>query len=325
MGEYGATLGSRGPSRRGPKLAMQIGVPVLVFAALTYVIAKQWSSLPNYRWHFSAVWLVASAFTFFGFYLVNGLLWHAILHLLGGRLRFRTAQAIFIKSLLARYVPGNMLMIIGRVVMAEREGVSRKASLTSIIYEIPITFCAAALVASYFLITLPSLQDIPMRWVALADIPLTLIFLHPKVFQPIMDFILNKFGREPLPTVLRFREVLVLLIGYSLMWTIIGLASYLFIRSVFPLSASDILFISASYALAWSFAVITFISPSGLGTRDVAYYLALRTVLPSTVAAAIAIGARIFQTLLELVYAAAVIGINRARVSKSGGGPPFKM
>jgi glycosyltransferase 2 family protein len=54
-------------------------------------------------------------------------------------------------------------------------------------------------------------------------------------------------------------------------------------------------------------AVLTFIVPSGLGTRDAALATAMAAVLPGAVATAIAVAFRILQTAIELLYVAAVV------------------
>ena len=62
---------------------------------------------------------------------------------------------------------------------------------------------------------------------------------------------------------------------------------------------------AAAYPVAFCVAVLTFIVPSGLGTRDAALAVAMSAVLDDTVATAIAVGFRIFQTAIELAYVGA--------------------
>ncbi len=312
IGSFGARVGKQPPRKRSTKLIMQVGVPLLIFLALGYVVLRQWSSLPDYEWHFSPGWLVLSIAAAFTYYMVAASVWLGIVRLMDEKLSFAAAQSIFAKSLLARYVPGNMLLVITRVVMSEREGVSRKTALTSVVYELAIAMCAAIAIASYFIVTLDALEGSPVRWLMLASVPLMLAFLHPRVFQPATDWVLNKFGREPLPAVLGFRQVILVLAGYVVAWAVMGISAYAFVRSVFVLDIAEYLTVTAAFTLAWTFAVVTFISPSGLGTRDAAYALGLKVVMPGAAAAAVAIGTRILLTAVELVYVAIVMGIARS-------------
>jgi glycosyltransferase 2 family protein len=137
--------------------------------------------------------------------------------------------------------------------------------------------------------------------------------LHPRVFHPLANFLLRKLGRDPLPRPLSFRRVLEFAAGYTGCWALIGVAVYAFSRALHPVDASDFLYIAAAYPVAFCVAVLTFIVPSGLGTRDAALAIAISAVLPNAVATAIAVAFRIFQTLIELLYVGLVTALNRVR------------
>lgn len=318
VGEFGATVGRGEPRRRGVRLAIRTGVPVLILAALGYVILKQWNSLPNYDWHFSVGWLGVAFVVQLCFFAISAGVWLLVIRLMGEKLGFIDAQSIYAKSLLARYVPGNMLMILTRVLMAERRGVSRKTSLTSVVYELALMLCGAIIISSYFIFTLPFLEHSIFRWPILASVPLTLVFFHPRVFRPVTDWVLQKLGREPMPAVIGFGAVVVLLVLYCFIWSLIAFSSFAFIKAIYPLPLSKLPLVGAAYALSWMFGLATFISPSGLGTRDGAYAAGLHTFAPVPVAAAIAIGSRIFQTIVELIWAGSSIAIERAFDKRRG-------
>lgn len=295
------------------RFAIQVAVVLLVFGFLGLAIGRQWKSLPDYSWRFEPLWLLVAGVGMLIYYAVQALYWTFAVRLLGERLEVVAAQAIWGKSLLARYVPGNVLMVVGRVVMAEREGVSRKASLSSVIYENGVNFCAAVIAASYFLVAVSGVGGSVLRWIAVALVPVVLVLLHPRVFRAIADYLLKRLGRDPLPAVIPYGRVLLLVLMYLLSWLLIGAASYAFVRSLYPVSGADLPAVGAAYALAWAVAMVTFISPSGLGTRDGAYALALKSIVPGAVAVAIAVAARIFQTLIEIVYVALVALVARSR------------
>jgi hypothetical protein len=84
-----------------------------------------------------------------------------------------------------------------------------------------------------------------------------------------------------------------------------------FAAALHPLEASDLPYVAAAYPVAFCVAVLTFIVPSGLGTRDAALAVAMTAVLASTVATAIAVAFRIFQTAIELLYIASVAALGR--------------
>jgi glycosyltransferase 2 family protein len=204
-------------------------------------------------------------------------------------------------------------MVVGRVVMAERHGVAKRVTLASMVYELGLGLGTAVMVGAYFVIELPDLQDQPARYAVLVLIPLVLAVLHPKVFEPLTDWALRKLGREPLPRTLDFRQVLGYALAFLVAWAFVGLGLCAFAAALHPIDLDDVPYIAAAYPVAFCVAVITFIAPSGLGTRDAALAIGMGAVLPGAVATAIAVAFRIFQTAIELAYVAVVVAIDRRR------------
>ena len=60
----------------------------------------------------------------------------------------RATVGAWAKSLLGRYVPGNLLMVVGRAVMAQAHGVPRLVTLAATTYEQVIALAAAAALAA---------------------------------------------------------------------------------------------------------------------------------------------------------------------------------
>jgi uncharacterized membrane protein YbhN (UPF0104 family) len=311
-GTAAAGIGQVGPSNPRARMAMQWGLAGVIFAFLLFFIVRQWNSLPDFDWRFRPLWLVLSALGVFALYVAQGELWRLIVHALGEEhLRARPARAIWGKSLLARYVPTNALMVVGRMVMAEKEGVPKRVTLASIVYELVLGFGTAVMVGAYFVIQLPKLEHQPARYAVLLVIPMVLVFLHPRVFKPLTDFGLRKLGREPLTKVLSFGQVLKFSLLYIGCWAVIGVGVYAFAKALQPLPASDFPYVAAAYPVAFCVAVLTFVVPSGLGTRDAALAVAIAAVLDETVATAIAVAFRIFQTAIELGYVGLVVLLGR--------------
>ena len=303
-----SSLGSGNPRR---KAVLQYGLAALIFAFLIGFVVRQWSQLPDFDWRFEPGWLALSAVCVAAFYATQAELWRAIVASLGEHIDARPARALWGKSILARYVPTNVLMLVGRIVMAEKHGVPKRVTFASVVYELGLGFGTAVMVGAYFVIELPDLQGQPGRYAVLAIVPVVLAGFHPRVFEPVVNFALGKLGREPLPTVLPFGRVLELCLGYIVTWGMIGLGVFAFAAALHPLDLSDLPYVAASYPVAFCVAVLTFIVPSGIGTRDAALATAMAAVLAGAVATAIAVAFRIFQTVIELAYVATVTAIDR--------------
>jgi uncharacterized membrane protein YbhN (UPF0104 family) len=311
VGSAAARIGSSGPTKRSTRLILQWGLVALIFSCLLFFILRQWSKLPNYNWRFEPGWLLVAGAGLVIFYVAQAAIWRAILRALGGDLQPTCSRSIWAKSLVARYVPTNALLIVGRMVLAEREGVSKRVTLASIAYELGMSLCTAVIVGAYFVITMPKLHAQPARFAVLPLIPLALAALHPRVFGPVVNFALGKLGREPLPRTLSFGRVLQFAACYLGCWAAIGIGVFAFASALHPVSASDLPYIAASYPVAFCVAVLTFIVPSGLGTRDATLATAMSAVLVGAVATAVAVAFRLFQTAIELLFVAIAVALDK--------------
>jgi glycosyltransferase 2 family protein len=316
IGEAGARFGTRPPRSKRVRLAIQLGIAIVIFGFLVLTVVNQWSEIKNEGVHFHVVWLIP-AFVFLPlFYALSAVGWDLILRFLGHRIGVGQAQVAWGQPLLARYVPGSVLYVLGRVLLSERAGVQRRVTIASIVYEQAISATSAVAFAAYFLISHPDLQGQPLRWAVLLLIPLAIALLHPRIFGPLADRVLRAFGREPLPEVIPLRGVIVLLLYYLFVWGVVALGMYSVARSVIdiPFTAHDVLTVGSAQAVGYVAALVTLVAPAGLGIRDAAFAWAVKGAVPGNslaVGSLIAIAVRGVLTVVELLYVGLVTVIGR--------------
>lgn len=314
IGEAGARFGTRPPRSKRVRLAIQLGIAVLVFGFLVLTVVDQWSEIKDKGVHFHVLWLIPACVILPFFFALNALGWDLILRFLGYRLGAGRAQVAWGQPLLARYVPGSVLYVLGRVLLSERAGVPRRLTIASIVYEQAIQATSAILVAAYFIISHPDLQDQPWRWAVLLLIPLAITLLHPRVFGPLANRVLRAFGRDSLPAAMSLRGVIAVIGFYTLNWAVIAVGLYCVARSVSTISASDIPAIGSAQAFGYVAALVTLVAPAGLGVRDAAFAWAVKVAVPGNsfaVASLIAIVVRGVLTVIELVYVGVVTALGR--------------
>jgi len=314
VGEAGARIGTKPPRSRKVRLALQIGLAVLIFGFLVLTVINQWSEIKSEGVHFHVGWLIPAIVILPGFYVLSALGWDLTLRFLGYPLGFGRAQVAWGQPLLARYVPGSVLYVLGRVLLSEKAGIPRRITIASIVYEQAISATSAVVVASYFIIQHPDLQGDPIRWGVLLLIPAAIALLHPKVFGPLANWALGKFGREPLPEVISLRGVLSLIVFYSLNWVVVAFGIYCVARSVTYIPPEDILLVGSAQAIGYFAALITLVAPAGLGVKDAAFAWAVKAALPSksfALGSLIAIALRFVMTVAELIYVAGVTALGR--------------
>jgi hypothetical protein len=314
IGEAAARFGTQPPKNKRVRLAIQLGVALLVFGFLVLTVVSQWSEIQDKGVHFHVLWLIPALVVLLLFYAFGALGWDLILRCLGYRIGVGRAQVAWGQPLLARYVPGSVLYILGRVLLSERIGVPRRITVASIVYEQAISATSAIVFSAYFFINHPDLQDQPLRWAVLLLIPVAVALLHPRVFGPLADRVLRAFGREPLPGVITMRGVLGLLVFYLLNWGVIAVGTYCVARSVSDLSSGEILTVGSAQALGYVAALATLVAPAGLGIRDAVFAWAVKGALPGgsfAVGSLIAIAVRGVLTVVEVIFVGAVTALGR--------------
>lgn len=296
------------------RLALQVGLAVVVFGFLVLTVIDQWSEIQSEGVHFDVFWLIPALIILPFYFVFSAFGWDLTLRSLGYRIGFGRAQVAWGQPLLARYVPGSILYVLGRVLLSERAGVPRRISIASIVYEQAISATSAVVVAAYFIIKHPDLQGQPERWAVLLLIPAAIFILSPRVFGPLANKALAAFGRDPLPVVMPLRHVIGLIVYYSCNWLLIAFGIYAVARSVTYIPYSDILLVGSAQAIGYFAALVTLVAPAGLGVRDAAFAWAVKAALPSrsfAVGSLIAIAVRGVTTVAELMYVGAVTVLGR--------------
>lgn len=314
VGEAGSQIGKKPPRSRKVRLALQILLALLIFGFLVLTVIDQWAEIQEEGVHFHVGWLIPAIVILPFFYVLSAFGWDLALRFLGYPIGFGRAQVAWGQPLLARYVPGSVLYVLGRLILSERAGIPRRITIASIVYEQAVSATSAVIVASYFIIQHPDLEGQPVRWGVLLLIPAAFALLHPKVFGPLANRILRKFGREPLPAVISLRGVITLIAFFTLNWLVVALGLYCVARSVTFIPFEDVILVGSAQAIGYFAALVTLVAPAGLGVKDAAFAWGVKAALPSksfALGSLIAIAVRGVMTVAELLYVGVVTALGR--------------
>lgn len=288
-------------------------VVLLVAVFLGRALVGGWSEVREYDWRFDLSYLILSVALIFVYYAQQWGGWRLIMRSFGDPLRRSESAMIWFASILGRYVPGNVVMVAGRISMCRRRGIPAATTFASQVYENALILISAFLVAAA---SVPFWPPFPYKGYALLLAllaPVGLFFLHPAVFGRLSNAALRRFKREPLEATLPFGRVLLLLLYYAGGWLLIGLAFAALAAAVAPVSPGEIALLVGGYAFAWEVGFLAFVTPSGLGVKEGVLFLVLKLVFPAPVAAALVVLSRLWQTLAEVIAAAVVWAVARAR------------
>ena len=305
----------RPPARRGRSTALRVVQAVFVAAVVVFIgryLRHAWPAVHAYHWRLRPGLLAVSAALVLSYYVLSALVWWLILRGSGLTAAPTRTVATWAKSILARYVPGNVFMFVSRGWMSYRQGLDVDRVTAGMVYE-QVLNVAGALVITAALFPFWHYERRVTAWALLA-IPLIVVAVHPRVFAPLAALLLRALHRPPLTQVLSFRVVLGLLALFTGLWLVAGLAMWTFAAAVTNVTAAAFPEITAGFAVAFVAGMVVFFVPSGIGVREGVLAAATAGVFAGGgVALAWALLARLWQTALELGFVAAAALANRRR------------
>jgi len=295
------------------KRVLQIGLP-LAIAIFFLVKIRDWNwnilAASASQWNY---WLLTLAF--FGFVLQElsyGLIWQAVLRRLGHRLPLRACLRIYLASEFVRYIPGNVWHVLTRILWVGKYGVSRPIAFASMTVELITKLAAGALIFAVSLLFWGDLGTVSTLFQSFLIIVLgmvsflaLLVVLHPRILNGLLNSALRILKRDPVVLTLSYTDILLVTLAWFTSWFVAGCAFFVLVLALWPQTSLAALPICIGiYAIAWDFGFITFITPSGLGFRELAIGVLFKLALPAipvSLVAIIALLSRAVSTLAELI------------------------
>ncbi|MBF6589688.1 MAG: flippase-like domain-containing protein [Ktedonobacterales bacterium] len=290
-----------------------VGASVLLVIAgfLAAAVWKSWSQLAHYQWQVRWGLLLVAFSLFAAQELSFALIWRGILARLGSRLSVLESERIYLGAEFVRYIPGNVLHVITRVLWAERRGVPKARGFASMVIELATKLASAALVFAFTLLFWPDARALAARLprgalltMGALGVPLLLVGLHPRLLRALLNGGLRRLKRNPVEMSLTYADVLTITAYWAASWIVAGVGFYLLIRSLVaaPAPGAAPLLAIGIFAIGWDVGFLSFVTPSGLGVREavIAALLVAAGLAPPAVAVVIALIARLLTTGAEL-------------------------
>jgi glycosyltransferase 2 family protein len=279
---------------------------LVIFYFLARVFFDNWQNIKNYQFSFDYSYLFLSylflaAAEFFGVFA-----WQRMLKMLasGQKLSYWGAFRAYIYSSFGRYLPGKVWMFMGRVYFAQKQGFPQKPLAMSIIYEIMLSLAAGFLLGLSLLSSAFGLRLADLYFLPLAIASLALLLSHPKILHRLFSLAAKKFSKIDITAAdfLRYRQVLLMIFYYGLVYILQGAALFFLINSITPLPFYAIVGVAGAYALAFVSGAVAFFAPDGLGAREGVLALILPFYLPAGIAVLLSLISRIWFASIELVF-----------------------
>jgi uncharacterized membrane protein YbhN (UPF0104 family) len=281
---------------------VQVLFGLIIFGFIVSSLINNWQQIGESNWHFQPLPLFLAMVCLVLYIICHGFLWTWMVRKLNVTLSYRNGVRAYLMSQLAKYIPGGIWSFAALTVTGQQLGVP--PSLLNIIY-----------ILSLFLVLLAS---------ALYSLPLAFIFFNKSPIR--LDIIIPLgliIGLIALPWILRWviglvvrwrklqssvaverltspRTVYFLILVVMLLHILPAFSFYLYINSLVDITPAQGVFAVMAWSGSWFIGLIILIMPSGLGVREASLILLLQFILPSPVATLLALGYRVFTTVLDL-------------------------
>ncbi len=221
------------------------------------------------------------------FFATKSYIWLGILKARGFVVPTKKTLYLYSISEAKRYIPGSVFAFLSR--MGTHEEIPKKETIKGIGIE------AILLALSAIVVSIPSLMYLINRIepnLQKFTLPLLVIGI---LIAAIIFFGKSKFRKS-------FFNYIDLFFIYILAWSFYSVGSYFIAFSLFPINLNDITVVASLFTASWLCGYLLFLTPMGLGVRELVATFGLSFFTPAGVASVIAIMSRVGMILGELLY-----------------------
>lgn len=286
----------------------------MYFAA--HSLATQWGNFEARITHIQFGWQSIASATLLVL-VTYGLLiegWRRVLVAWDSHLPFSDAARIWFLSNLGKYVPGNIWSLTAMGVMARRKGLSALAAAGSSVIMQTVSLATGTAIV---MVTGAKLLGQPLLVGAAVAGLVVLLLLAPRFLPPLASWVGGLIGRAIVPPSIPATSIWTAAVASSLSWLFYGLAFRLFVQGLLGSAPGEVSSYVAAYTAAYILGFISPIAPAGLGVRELtlAAFMTQLGLASEADAALVAIAARLWLTIVELVPSGLYIAVGATRKS----------
>ncbi|MDW7774287.1 MAG: lysylphosphatidylglycerol synthase domain-containing protein [Desulfobulbaceae bacterium] len=281
---------------------------IIIFSFLFIHLRNNWDVIYQIQWGAHPIYLLLHFVLMFGVFFIFVSGWKYLMSIHDVNLPLRVIANNWLVSNLGKYIPGKLFMIAGRVELAHKFGVRRLVSFNAFVIENALMVFAAIPFLLLSLLNGFNIFNNQTYIIAFIVFFISLVvFAKPQWIIWFLSFLCEKFRHEPITTELKFRNMLSLFAIYFTGWLLYGVAGmFLAYALIVPESVSSIKLI-VSFVASWVIGYLSFLTPGGLGVRELVLVGLLAPDIPNAHAITLALIARLTWTVVEL--SGALIGL----------------
>ena len=290
------------------RFVLTILLTLVALIPLVISISKEWESVRYTFMHIEWTEYLLAQVVFIPVMFVLSIVPWVSLNSLGVIFSIGNASASYFVSQIAKYFPGGIWAIPGRMVIYEIQGVQRARSVVSVLRETTAFYAGAAIVAFFgLLLGTPFSNEIRVLLaLGLLVSIMVIILTHTPWVWAFLDKLRVPKGSQVKSYRSLESEQLKLnwlpraLLMSIVFWVLLGLPFQLLIEAVTGAPSTISWFEAATvFAAAWCVGFVVILVPAGFGVRESALTFMLAGSLPLSDAISIALLARVWWVVAE--------------------------
>lgn len=280
-------------------------------ALLWFLFNIEWTELENITFRLD---LLAIAFVLaLAFRYLGVVIWCTVMSHLGVKNlpHFLTLADVYAKTWLARYIPGTIPWIAGKIYLAAEHGISKSKLAVSSVVEVGAQVVGVGTISLVLLAIDGRIGEVSksFRISALIGAVVLAIAMFPPVFNRAVALGMRMLKRGS-AVMVSWRGIGTAVTLYAAGAVLSGLSYVMFSSALLStLTFEDTWYLVGAFGLAGVVGILTPLMPSGLGTRDGTQLLLLLVIMPAPEAALLVLASRVWSVGVDIAFWAGVQSI----------------
>ena len=249
-------------------------------------------------------YLITGIVFFVIYFLLRSFLWQKLLREKGGKISFTENTYRFAFSEIKRYTPGNIWSFLSRASMFQEAGIEKNIVGVSLLADIQLVIIGCGI---FSLFSVPwilnSENELKLKLISLLPFSLIAVVIYFVVIGLIYskkydksEKLLNSFVMPGFSLNSKIKVTLISVVTYAFF----GMANFFVLLSIYSIGFNYLLILSSFFVFALLVGYLSFITPMGLGIRELIVTLGLSQIVNQTDAGAISIFTRLSLVVTEL-------------------------
>ena len=273
---------------------------------------------------FNSFWLLASYAFLIGHQTARIIPWLTLYqNTTSESISFKSSWTLLHLSELGKYLPIKIGQFVGMAALCRSLEISRTNAITSTLIQLVFQYVVGILVGlpivfsdvvseylhNLFVTFSHNYWGVIILFAVIAAVCVFfLILFRQQLFSRMEHFLKIK------QLIFSFKMLLRLIMLYLLLWVCISVGLFLFVKSFYPVQITLLPIMLSIYPLAWSIGLMSLITPSGLGVREVVLSVFLTVCLPPVTATFVALLSRLWMISVDVLLAGIAWGLYRRQV-----------